>query len=1594
MRLDTSTFNTRLAFVKALGGAFLTALLSTALATASPANTVGLAGGWEFHQGAIGSTWEIWRGDKATDNVTWTPVTLPHCFNAGDAVDPDVHYYQGPGWYRIRLKLANPFPNGRTLLHFDGAGQRSQVFVGLGKVAEHLGGYDKWTVDITEAAARARENANFEGEVALAVLCDNSRDAESIPSDLSDFNRYGGLYRHVSLIYAPAISVERVHVSPTLRRDGSAPVRVKARLYNPAALKDEVELSLQIRDPQGEVIHADTKKLEPWADAKEIAVFEIVRPQLWSPKTPSLYHCTVTLKSPHGEQAVSERFGVRSVEWAEHGPFKLNGERLLLRGTHYHEDHAGAGAAVPDQVVRRTLQQIKDMGANFVRLGHYQQAPLVPDLCDELGLLVWEEIPWCRGGLGGERYKQQCRDMLGNMINQHRNHPSVILWGLGNENDWPGDFETFNTNAIRAFMTELNTLAHQLDPSRQTSIRRCDFCRDIVDVYSPSIWAGWYSGRYPEYRASIEKAIRNTKHFFHAEWGGDSHARRHSEDPEKFLQQIATGEGTAEVGKAYKPTGGKARASKDGDWSESYIVNLFDWHLKEQEQMTNLTGSAQWIFKDFATPLRPENPVPRVNEKGVVERDGTPKESYYVFQSYWAEQPMIHLYGHTWPVRWGKAGEEKLVKVFSNCREVELFVNGKSAGVKQRNAADFPAAGLRWLVKFSEGTNTLRAVGRRDRVELSDAITVEYQTARWSAPAKLTLAEMARSNNIVTIQARVFDSNGVPCLDAANMVRFGLTGDGRLIDNLGTSTGSRMVGLYNGRAQISLQLTGSKVVASVASDGLDTAFASMTNAAGELAGVGHTTLTIDVAASDREHILKAANAALTMKPVTITAFTAKLSEGGPNDFYSNGDYWWPDPTKPDGLPYIQRDGESNPDNFWQHRMAVRDLRDAVAALGAAYKITGDDRYVTKAVELLRVFFFDPHTRMNPHLRYAQAIPGRSAGRGIGIIDALHLIEIPPAVTVMEQSPAFPAEVLSGLKKWFAELADWMVTSKNGRDEAATKNNHSVAYFLQLAVYAKLVGDESKLAECRRQFKEVFVPNQMAADGSFPAELKRTKPYGYSIFQLDNMATLCQVLSTSDDNLWEFELPDGRGLRKAMAYLYPYLTDKSKWPLKPDVQAWESWPARQPGLLFAGLALGEHRYLDLWKKLPPDPTDDEVRRNIAITQPLLWLNASELSGHAQADSSGPLEPALASAPTSEAVLAIMERVADWALAHPSLANPSKRRPTDWTMGALYTGMMALTTLSTDHTYLDAMIRVGEENDWKLGPRKYHADDHCVGQTYVELYLRSHARRMIEPMRQQFDEILTHPSAVESLEFRQLGRRAQELWSWCDSLFMSPPAWVRLWAATDDPRYLDFAVTNWWRTSDFLYDKAEHLYFRDSTFFDRTEANGKKVFWSRGNGWVMGGLVRVLQFLPKDHPARPRFEQQFREMADKLLTCQQTDGLWRASLLDPDSYPLKEASGSGFFTYAFAWGVNAGLLEHTRFEPAVRKAWSALNGCVDAEGKLTHVQSIGSDPKHFDQNATEAYGIGAFLLAGSEVYRMESSASVAFRTRLFLRGMQTN
>lgn len=365
------------------------------------------------------------------------------------------------------------------------------------------------------------------------------------------------------------------------------------------------------------------------------------------------------------------------------------------------------------------------------------------------------------------------------------------------------------------------------------------------------------------------------------------------------------------------------------------------------------------------------------------------------------------------------------------------------------------------------------------------------------------------------------------------------------------------------------------------------------------------TARINLAAFDRTRILKAANQYLSEKPITITASSSARSAGGLHDFFSEGDYWWPDPANPNG-PYIQRDGMTNPGNFVEHRRALMRLSVQFPALVAAWKLTKDKRFANKAAEHLRAWFIDSNTRMNPNLQYAQAIHGITTGRGIGIIDTIHLVEVARAIEILKDSSALSMTDLGAITQWFKDYVAWMTTSKNGIDERNAKNNHGTCWVMQVASFAHLVGDRSLLDFCRERFKTVIVPNQIAENGSFPEELRRTKPYGYSLFNLEAIATICQILSTPNDNLFTYESSNGRSFRKAMDYMWPFIRDRKSWPLKPDVMYDKEWPMRQNSLLFAGIASRRSDYINLWKTLPADSNVEEVIRNFFVRQPILWV----------------------------------------------------------------------------------------------------------------------------------------------------------------------------------------------------------------------------------------------------------------------------------------------------------------------------------------------------------------------------------------------------
>ncbi len=333
----------------------------------------------------------------------------------------------------------------------------------------------------------------------------------------------------------------------------------------------------------------------------------------------------------------------------------------------------------------------------------------------------------------------------------------------------------------------------------------------------------------------------------------------------------------------------------------------------------------------------------------------------------------------------------------------------------------------------------------------------------------------------------------------------------------------------------------------------------------------------------------------------------------------------------------------------------------------------------------------------------------------------------------------------------------------------------------------------------------------------------------------------------------------------------------------------------------------------------------------------------------------------------ALVMAMTRVAEW-----QLANPSSHKPYEWHVAPFWSGLARFAPIATSpDRYLDAVRRNGEANQWKPGPRPLHADDNAITQSYFLLYERTRDRPMIAPALARFDAMVPLPFN-ESLEFSN--EKTSREWVWCDALFMTPPALALATRATGDHTYIDLMNRLWWKTTDYLYDKQEHLYYRDSRFFDQRSPSSKKIFWSRGNGWVFAGLALVLEYLPETDPSRARLVGLFKEMAPAVLRAQGPDGYWTSSLLDPAQVPGPETSGTGFFTFGFAWGINHGLLDRGRYEPAARRGWSALVRAVKPDGKLGYVQQVGASPEPTSADTTEIYGAGAFLHAGTELHRM--------------------
>lgn len=354
-----------------------------------------------------------------------------------------------------------------------------------------------------------------------------------------------------------------------------------------------------------------------------------------------------------------------------------------------------------------------------------------------------------------------------------------------------------------------------------------------------------------------------------------------------------------------------------------------------------------------------------------------------------------------------------------------------------------------------------------------------------------------------------------------------------------------------------------------------------------------------------KQVVQKADQSLEQQPITVTSYFAERSAGNKHDFFSEGDYWWPDSSNPQG-PYIQKDGQTNPNNFVQHRLAMIQFSQLMGNLVSAYLISGDRKYAKAGLKHLNAWFVDTATSMNPSLLYAQAIKGKVTGRGVGIIDMIQMMEVAQSVRILEKAGLIPNKDLSKIIKWFSDYLFWVTNHSYGKDERDAKNNHATCWVMQVLSFAKLTKNDSLIQDCSKRFQQILLPNQLAIDGSFPLELKRTKPYGYSLFNLDAMTMVAHLLKKENPSIFKFQLVNGTTMFNAVQFMVPYVRDKSSWPYSKDVMYWDQWPVAQPFLIFGYHEFKEPTWLAIWKKLDHFPINQEVIRNLPIRNPLLWL----------------------------------------------------------------------------------------------------------------------------------------------------------------------------------------------------------------------------------------------------------------------------------------------------------------------------------------------------------------------------------------------------
>lgn len=675
-------------------------LLSTTSSLFAGRISVSLNEGWTFARQDVAGAESSLYDDRA-----WQRVDVPHSWNGKDGYDDQPGYYRGVGWYRKRFELDPSIRGGAVELNVESACLVSDVWLNGHHLGPFLSGYVGFRVDISDHLDFS-ESGNV-----LVLKVDNSNNPDIPPWNVEDFkpypravdfNVYGGINSDVYLLITDPLHIDSVHLeTPGLTRQ-AATVQRTIEVENRSSDSRDVLLVTEVIDAQGIVVEkmAEELRLGP----RQLAAFvqkgqAVSSPRLWSPTDPYLYRLRSRLVLD-GEpiDEVETPFGMRWIEWKPFSGLHLNGEKVYLRGASRHQEFPGQGNAMSNAQHVRDMELIKSMGANYVRLAHYPQDPAVLEACDRLGLLVWEEIPVAISISGTPEFNRNALVMLRRMIRRDRNHPSIVFWGLMNETTEGLPFvKGLTEQDVVDLMRRLNELARAEDPTRLTlasGVTRA--VAEQVDIDVPQFWRGWFEGELTEYGELLDERHRTDPAFMGGSYGASSQVGRHTENP--------------------KPL----------DFSETYQCILHESYIRQgQERSDWYTGACIWTAFDFASNRedRASNPLPYVNQKGLFDAYRNPKDVYYLYKSYWTEDPLfVYIVSKTWTERSGPLGRNSLIRVYSNCPRVELLLNGVSQGILER------INGFTWQVQFEAGVNELKANGLDPEGTLSstDELKVTY----------------------------------------------------------------------------------------------------------------------------------------------------------------------------------------------------------------------------------------------------------------------------------------------------------------------------------------------------------------------------------------------------------------------------------------------------------------------------------------------------------------------------------------------------------------------------------------------------------------------------------------------------------------------------------------------------------------------------------------------------------------------------------------------------------------------------------------------------------------------------------------------------